>query len=102
MSDSKIKNMSGAYSVILRATLEDKTLNDSSVRALAWMLSHDTEKWVIRVSDLQARLGFKRKRWVTARDQLVAAGYLRIEKNRSANGRYTYTYFVHREPNNGF
>ena len=97
MSASRIINMAGAFSIIPREVLENQALGCSAVRVLCWMVSHD-EEWVIRISDLQKRLGFKRKRWVTARDQLVAARYLIIKKTKSANGRFEYTYYAYREP----
>lgn len=91
MSQACIKKRDQGWGAVYRKMAVDRCLNDSAVRAFAWLNSH-SDQYKFTITKLKKCLDFGQQRWRTARDQLIKGGYLNVVISYNARGHKVYEY----------
>ncbi len=79
--------------------LEDTRLDMPARVVLAWQLAHGNN-WTAKIGFMRRALKLSESRWARARDQLVAAGYLAINKFQDDSGQQCWEFVFFATPRN--
>lgn len=75
------------YGIIPAALVEDVRLGPVAFRIAAWLVTRP-EGWEVRRWHLLQALGLGEQAWLSARKQLLGAGYLRVVEQRGSGGEF--------------
>lgn len=91
-----VKNRNKPYTMIARALAEDERISFEARGVLLYLLSKPDD-WVPRNTDLQRNGHIGERQLARILRELKAAGYMRREKMRGADGRYVWSTVIYEE-----